>query len=110
MVPGETVTVDRLRGVSTTDAHGDSSVNWDDPDEKPIPGCSLQPVPGSEILIDRNAVISRWKWRGPYDADVTSADRIRHQGVDYEVDGSVQRWWDTSGLDHSYCLLRRMDG
>lgn len=104
-------TVTRLRATVVADEYGNTGLSWATPSEAPITGCSVQPVPGTEVLDGRNAVVSRWKWFGPRNADVRASDRIRHAGVVYDVDGSVQRWDDPAGrLSHSYCLLRRAEG
>lgn len=108
-----TETVTRLRGVGSTNGYNDAAIDWGQtPAELAIAGCSVQPVDGEEVLDGRDAVVSRWRWFGPYDADVTAKDRIRHRGVVYSVDGSIEKWIDPtgSGLDHATCLLRRTDG
>lgn len=115
MLPVElaTDTVTRLRGATATNGYGDAAIDWSQtPAELAITGCSVQPVPGQEVLDGRDAVVSRWQWFGPYDADVRSNDRIRHGGVVYDIDGSVEKWKDPtgSGLDHAAALLRRTSG
>ena len=74
-----------------------------------ITGCSFQPEQGDEVLTDRTAVVSRWRWFGPPGADVSSSDRIEFEGAVYDVDGSVQSWRGL-GLAHKTALLRRADG
>lgn len=105
-------TVTRLRGSSGSDGYGDSGTNWTDPARLVITGCSFQPQQGQEFLTDRSAVVSRWQWFGPPDADVLSNDRLEVGGVTYDIDGSVQVWTDTTGngLDHKFALCRRTDG
>lgn len=105
-------TVTRLRATSSTDGYGDASANWTSPSSLDIAGCSVQPMIGEEILANRDAIVSRWQWFGPYDADVTGRDRIRFDSVVYEIDGSVQKWRDPtgSGLDHLTAILRAANG
>jgi hypothetical protein len=105
-------TVTRLRGTTSQNTHGNDVTSWASPGSLEIDGCSVQPVQGSEDLLTRDSVTSRWQWFGPLGSDVKSSDRIRHRGIDYEVDGSVQEWIDPtgSGLDHMVCYLKRIEG
>lgn len=105
-------TVVRLRATATTDAHNNSVTSWDSPAAATIPGCSVQPIPGDESILGRDSVTSRWNLWAPPAADIKSSDRIRHDDVDYEVDGSVQKWTDTTGngWDHLYVILKRVEG
>lgn len=105
-----TETVTRLRGAVSTNAHGDEVVSWASPGAAQIVGCSVQPVQGEELTIGRDAVVSRWLLYAPLTADLKSSDRIRHNGNDYDIDGSVQDWPDIFGLGHRTCYLRRVDG
>lgn len=105
-----TETIIRLRGVTYWDAYNDQHVEWSNPSQLTIGGCSLQPVQGDEVLLGRESVVSRWTLFAPPDADILSSDRVRHNGVDFEVDGSVQRWPDIGGLGHLQILLRRVEG
>ena len=70
----------------------------------------MQPLQGQEILQDRDATVSRWMLYAPLSADITSTDRIRHRGVDYDVDGSVQDWPDIFGLGYRQAILRKAVG
>jgi hypothetical protein len=105
-------TVLRLRGSQVTDSHASTYTNWDSPATLTISGCSVQPVTGDEYNLGRESVTSRWNLYAPPGADLRSSDRIRHDGVDYEIDGSVQKWTDTTGagLDHLFCLLKKVEG
>jgi hypothetical protein len=114
MLPPEVAsqTVTRLRAPVATDTHGDAYTNWDSPVTLTISGCSVQPVTGDEYNLGRESVTSRWNLFAPPGADLRSSDRVRHDGVDYEIDGSVQKWADTTGagLDHLFCLLKKVEG
>lgn len=103
-------TIVRLRGAVSTDGNNDQFIDWSTPVALSIAGCSVQPVRGVEVLLGRDAVESRWNLYAPLTADIESTDRIRHSGVDYEVDGSVQDWPDLFGLGHRQALLRRVEG
>lgn len=114
MLPSEIAseTVVRLRGVSGTDSHADAYIDWDAPAVLSVAGCSVQPVAGDEYLLGRDSVTSRWNLWAPPEADIRSSDRIRHANVDYEIDGSVQKWTDTTGngWDHLQMILKRVEG
>lgn len=109
-------TVTRLRASSTTDAHNNSVTSWADPETATISGCSVQPLvtrgEDGEVNLGRESIVSRWNLWAPPDADLKSSDRVRHDGIDYEVDGSVQKWTDTTGdgWDHLYVILKRVEG
>ena len=112
MLPAEIAseTVVRLRGVLTTNGYDDQVIDWTNPAAASISGCSVQPAAGQEIQLDRDAIVSRWTLYAPLTADIQSTDRIRHNGQDYEIDGSVQDWPDMFGLGHRQCFLRKAVG
>ena len=111
MLPGiANETVIRLRATATDNGYGDSGLDWTAPATLSIEGCSVQPLDGQEVLLDRDAVVSRWKLYAPLTADITSTDRIRHRGVDYEVDGSIQDWPDIFGMGYRQAILRKAVG
>lgn len=98
---------------------GDEIPDWSSASEHQITGCRVQPMSGEEVLFSgsggggaaRDAVISRWKLFAPTGADITERDRVRHQGVVYEVDGSIQRWPSPTGtLAHTEAVLQRVEG
>lgn len=99
----------RLRAQLSDDGYGDQQTDWSNPSRLEIRGCSLQPQTGTEILGDRTAVVTRWRWYGPPDADVTSADRLEVDGIAYDIDGSVEVWAGF-GLDHKTALCRQAQG
>ena len=105
-------TVIRVRATTTTDSHGNEVRSWGTATTSDISGCSMQPVTGSEANLGRDEVISRWKLFLPPSADLLPSDRVRFEGVTYEVDGSVQKWdpSDVTGLSHKECLLKLVEG
>jgi hypothetical protein len=99
-----------LTGVTVTD-HGNTIVDWTSPTAVTQTGCRVQPLPGSEQLLGRDEVVTRWRLLAPADAPLTSTNRIRWAGVDYEIDGSVQAQNSPTGsLAHLEALLKRVDG
>jgi hypothetical protein len=83
--------VERLRGVSTEDAHGNEVVDWTDPDVTEIKGCWIGRPSGLEFVQGRQTAVLELWWWGPADADVTEHDRIKDlaNGITYEVNSPV---------------------
>lgn len=106
LLAAETVT--RVRGVASSDAYGNETIDWSNPDRLPIAGCSVQPEQGSEETFDRSMVVARWRLWGPSMMDLSARDRVEHEGLVYEVDGEVLRW--PGRLAHATCLLKRVEG
>jgi len=103
-------TVTRVRATTTTDSHGNEIRSWATATTSDIVGCSMQPEDGSEIILGREEVVSRWQLFLPPNADLLPSDRVRFEGITYEVDGSVQKWPDIGGLGHKSCLLKLVEG
>lgn len=97
-------TITRLRAVLVLD-HGSMVSDWTAPAEVTIPGWSLQPGASAEDLQNRDAVRVDWTAYGPYDADVTAADKIRLPSGDYGVIGEPERWKSPTGRVSSTKLL-----
>lgn len=104
-----TQVVYRLRGTEVGDTWGGKQIDWSNPDRKKIRGCSFQPIEGEEFNEGRDAIVTRWNWFGPANADVRSTDRIEYRGITYDVDGSVTMP-EGLGLDHKHAVCRRVDG
>jgi len=111
-----TQAVTRLRAAAGTDTYGNAHPDWTTPVSLVLEGVNVVPVVGSEVLEDGRApVVSGWKVisePGRDIPDVTSADRIIHGGVTYEVDGEPQIWPDpiTGRPDHSEISIKRKAG
>lgn len=95
---------------------GDRIADWENPIEHDITPCNVQPQSAQEITstgtVVRSGVAHELIVRGPIGADITEHDRVRHDGVIYEV-GPVQRWpspLPNGALAHSEFTLRRMEG
>lgn len=99
-----TVTV--LRAPLVEDAYGNEEPDWGSATSTVVDGCSVQPQVGAEATVGRDTVVSRWQLFAPDGTDLLATDRIRWQGVDYEVDTEVQRW-DFPPLSHIVALLRK---
>ncbi len=105
----DTVTV--LDAALVADGYENQVPDWSTPTETTVEGCRLQPERGADYTVDREAVTTRWRLFAPADAPIQDTSRIRHNGVVYDVDGSVERWPSPTGaLAHIEALLRRAEG
>jgi len=102
-------TITRVRAGQQPSDYGSGTVaDWDNTSTETYPGCSVQPVPGSEYTVDRDSTMSRWQAWLPTSADVLPSDRLEWAGDTYDVDGEVQRW-AFPPLDHLVVNLRRSE-
>lgn len=100
-----TETITRLRAPLVSD-HGSMVSDWDNATEAALEGWSLQPGASAEDLQNRQAERVDWTAIGPYDADVTGADKIRLPDGDYGVIGRPERWKSPTGrISHTKLLL-----
>lgn len=107
----ETVTV--LRAAYVVDRYGNATTerDWANATARSLSGCSVQPVAGNEVLVDRDAIINRWIIYAPKGSDVLSTDRVVHKGITYEVDGDVRVWTGATGNhDSVQAILQRVEG
>lgn len=105
-----TQTITRLRGVNSTDEYHNDTVDWTTPTTVDIPGCSVQPFPGLQVIDQREAITTLYSVWAPVDADVVDTDRVQWAGKVYDIDGSVQRWQVGSTLDHLLIQLKAVSG
>jgi hypothetical protein len=101
-------TITRIRAPLVEDEYGVAAGrrDWDHASELRIPGCSIQPISGSKYTLDREAIVARWRLFAPDGADLQATDRIRSDGLVYEIDGDVQAWEGS----HLESFLRRVIG
>jgi len=97
-------TITRLRAPLVKD-HGSWVPDWTTTDAATLTGWSLQPGASAEDLQNRDAVRVDWTAYGPYDADVSAADKIRLPSGDYGVIGEPERWKSPTGRVSSTKLL-----
>jgi hypothetical protein len=112
MISFHTDTIVVLRAPLVDDPdYGNQVPDWPNATETTVTGCRVQPERGSDYTIDREAVLTRWRLFAPPTIDLLATDRVRHDGVDYDVEGSVERWPSpTNALAHVEARLRRVDG
>lgn len=111
MISFKTQTITVLRP-GTRSERGDTIPDWATATTHTVPGCCVQPDNGDEVTDrGRDAVVRRWKVLGPAGADVTSLDRVRWDGADYDVDGPIASWSSPSGaLAHVEFVIQRVEG
>jgi hypothetical protein len=81
---GRTVTFLRP-GPPTRDAHGNNVPGPDVP--TPVAGCAVYPRTSSENTDRRDQVVIGLTAVMPYGTDVRATDRVKVDGVIYEIDG-----------------------
>ena len=115
----QTVTV--IRPVNYIEERGDRFPDWSTAEEHELRGCRVQPMASDEVLFSgsvtneggtaRDGIVTRWKLFTSANPNLTPHDRIRYDGVVYEIDGQVLDWPSpTSALAHSEVVLKRVDG
>jgi len=102
----------RLRPVLINDSHGNTVPDWSQPpSELGIGGCSVQPGGTSEVLTSRDTIQDLWEVFAPRFADVLPTDRIRWNGLDYEVLGQPAEWDSPTGaISHIQFQMQRWEG
>lgn len=101
----------RVRAPLADDGQHNFLPNWAAAAEETLTGWTVQPGVTDELVAGRDATLIQWTAIGPGGADVLSTDRIKHQGVTYEVDGEPARWPSPTGaLDNTLLLLKKWKG
>jgi hypothetical protein len=102
-----TITV--LRAPRVAGDYGTATVpDWDNATSVDVTGCSVQPAPAPEYVVDRSQALTRWQVFAPSTADVRPTDRIGWGSTTYDVDGDPQRW-DFPPLSHLVINLVRSE-
>lgn len=102
----------RLRGVTVPGDYGNpSSIDWAEGtlSKLDLP-CEMQPESSTEEVVQQQRTVTTWRLFLPAGADMTSADRWRFLGVDYEVIGDVERWRVRGTEHHCEARLQRVSG
>lgn len=91
---------------------GNQVPDWKAATEHTVTGCRVQPAAGTEEQsTTRDAIVNRWVLFAPTGVDITARDRIRHNGVVYQIDGSLRPWSSPTGaLAHIEADLLRVEG
>lgn len=80
------------------------------PSSLSIPGCSVQPGGGSELDDRRESTTTLYSVWAPADADVVETDIVTHEGVDYAVDGAIERWNANPRMAYKMIRLKAVAG
>lgn len=104
----DTVTVVRAGSVASPDS-GDAIPDWTTATVADYPG-ELQPLSSTEDVVLQQRTDSTHRVFLPAEADVKAIDRIRHLGLDYEVDGVPEVWRKRGRPSHQELLVFRIVG
>lgn len=111
-----------LRAPFKTDTYGNDDIerDWDAATRTDWEGCSVQPTGADEYVVDREAVVVRYRAfcpgskpipspvEGEEPSPAVSTDRVEWKGEQYYVDGA--EFWDFEPLGHTDLLLRKVAG
>lgn len=89
-------------GSSASPDGGDPLPNWATATTTDYPG-EFQPLSTDELIVAAERTDSTHKGFLPAHADVLPTDRVRHLGLDYEVEGQPERH-RSRGRDHHWEL------
>lgn len=105
----QTVTVIRPNYIAE---RGNQVPDWTGASEHQVTGCRVQPtVGGEEQSTTRDAIVARWTLFAPAGADIDARDRVRHNGLVYDIDGELRNWSSPTGsLAHIEADLLRVKG
>lgn len=102
-------TVTRLRGTAGTGSYGSDEIDWSSPTELDM-SCEFQPMTTDEEVALQQRTESFWRVFLPAGADVLATDRLRFDGVDYEIDGEPRRWRMNGREHHVELVVTRVVG
>lgn len=106
-------TVTRLRAPVITGVDGTQVPNWKAAEgtwSKIDYSGEFQPLGSTEDIVAQQRTESTHRAFLPADADVVVTDRLRFQGVDYQVDGEPERWRFRGANHHLEVLCFRIQG
>jgi head-tail adaptor len=97
-------TVSVLRAATTTNRYNDSAKNWDSTTSWTVNGWLAQQST-SETLDHREAVSQGLILHLDADTEIAAGDRVRIDGVTYDVAGEPNVAWTPRGAHHIECQL-----
>ena len=106
-----TDTIIRIRP-SVRTVRGSEILDWSDPSELVIAGCSVQPA-GTSLSQDGRVmgIITGYTCYAPPGADIAAGDRIRYNGNTYTINGEPRLWASPTGrVSHLLLNLERWAG
>jgi hypothetical protein len=102
--------VDILTAAVTIDSYQNTVLDWGAAVTRTV-AAYVRPAPASENIADRDAVTAVWQVH-TNDRQIGALDRVRFNGVVYDIDGKPLTW-DVAPdgvAGHTKLLLRRVDG
>ena len=112
MLGSETIEV--LSGTVEEDYGTETHTNWDDPAiDETIEQCSVQPIVGTQVETNREAIITRYQVFAPgHHPLLSGVKRVRWRGTVYAIDGSTPYFPDPFGLglDHHVFYVKEVNG
>lgn len=107
---GDTVAVVRAGAIPGPDLQPVDSWKPADVTVTLYTGSSFQPLASNENVAGQQRTEATHQAFLRAGADVTSRDRIRHEGLDYVVDGKPERWRIGGVEDHVEVRCFRVEG
>lgn len=104
----DTVSVVRAGSAASPDG-GDAIPDWTTATVTDYPG-ELQPLSSTEDVVLQERTDSTHRAFLAAGADVKATDRLRHLGLDYEVDGAPEVWRVRGRAHHIEALCFRIVG
>ena len=98
----------RARAVDNPYSTTVPTLDWDNPDEAELHGCSLLPDGGTENTAGRDQVLNEATLRVRGRADLGPLDRVRDGTTVYQVNGPVQ--FMPGHRPHTITRLREVKG
>lgn len=98
-----------LTATSSESRYGDTEKNWTDPTESTVKGWVSQRSQ-LEDHDQREAQVSDWVLFLHPDATISGANRVRWEGITFEVEGPVNPAWSPRGVHHLEVPLRVVTG
>lgn len=103
-------TATRLRAELVENEYGsaDTERNWSDASESDF-RCFVQRVEATEIADDREASVVMVRIFLPLGVDLLTTDRVKYEGVTYEVNGDLVPW-RVGNRGYNQTMLTRVTG
>ena len=105
----DAVTVKRAQ---LTDKRGTKVLDWSNPLEFELSGCSMQPNTTTRDFDGRTIQVTEdWTIYAPPGSDLQAGDRIEWQGLEFEINGAPMPWSSPTGrVSHIWARLNEWRG
>lgn len=102
--------VEGLRAPLVTDTKGNQIRDWANAAVRGPWAGWVQPDRTAELSLNQSRVVSRYRIFLEPAASVAATDRVRVNGVVYQVDGDIEPWVTPYGVDHHEGALLKVTG